>query len=69
MAATDVANTESKSTVASKEDASSTLPESLLGFWRTILSPFVIFVLNVLTAIVMYMFGGSKKKGGEKKRG
>lgn len=69
MAASDDANTKSKSTVASKEDASSTLPESLLGFWRTILFPFVIFVLNVLTAMVMHMFGGSKKKGGKKKRG
>eukprot|EP00580_Thalassiosira_gravida_P010355 CAMPEP_0201644480 /NCGR_PEP_ID=MMETSP0493-20130528/30282_1 /ASSEMBLY_ACC=CAM_ASM_000838 /TAXON_ID=420259 /ORGANISM="Thalassiosira gravida, Strain GMp14c1" /LENGTH=606 /DNA_ID=CAMNT_0048119181 /DNA_START=27 /DNA_END=1847 /DNA_ORIENTATION=- len=55
--------------ISTKKDTPSSLSASLLEFWKSLLFPLIMFILNVLTSLVMYLFGGSKKKGGKHKRG
>mmetsp|Transcript_35853 Transcript_35853/g.77327 ORF Transcript_35853/g.77327 Transcript_35853/m.77327 type:complete len:609 (+) Transcript_35853:129-1955(+) len=62
-------NESENKSISTKKDTPSSLSASLLEFWKSLLFPLIMFILNVLTSLVMYLFRGSKKKGGKHKRG
>mmetsp|Transcript_7446 Transcript_7446/g.16252 ORF Transcript_7446/g.16252 Transcript_7446/m.16252 type:complete len:615 (+) Transcript_7446:79-1923(+) len=61
---------ESNKDAPSTDETPSSVSDSLLQFWRSLLLPLIMFILDLFVSLVTNMLGGKKsKKGGKKKRG